>query len=137
MPHAYTEDQLVEQPAIRLFGVLGWQTMSAVEETFGFDGTLGREMSGEAVLLARLRLSLENVNPRLPPEAIAAAVAEMTKDRSAMESTAANREVYKLLKDGVPVLVADRERGGQKSERVRVIDWENPANNDFLAVRQI
>jgi hypothetical protein len=31
--HAYTEDQLVEQPAIGLFGVLGWQTASALEET--------------------------------------------------------------------------------------------------------
>jgi hypothetical protein len=26
MPHAYTEDQLVEQPAIGLFAELGWQT---------------------------------------------------------------------------------------------------------------
>ena len=25
MPHAYTEDQLVEQPAIGLFAELGWQ----------------------------------------------------------------------------------------------------------------
>ena len=32
--HAYTEDQLVEQPAIGLFGALGWQTVSALEETF-------------------------------------------------------------------------------------------------------
>ena len=34
-PHAYTEDQLVEQPAIGLFATLGWQTVSALEETFG------------------------------------------------------------------------------------------------------
>ena len=34
--HAYTEDQLVEQPAIGLFAELGWQTVSAIEETFGF-----------------------------------------------------------------------------------------------------
>ena len=27
--------------------------------------------------------------------------------------------------------------GGQKSERVRVVDWENPSENDFVAVRQI
>ena len=30
MPHAYTEDQLVEQPAIGLFAELGWQTVSAI-----------------------------------------------------------------------------------------------------------
>jgi len=33
-PHAYTEDQLVEQPAIRLFTELGWQTVSAMDEVF-------------------------------------------------------------------------------------------------------
>jgi type I restriction enzyme R subunit len=42
MPHAYTEDQLVEQPAVGLFAGLGWQTVSAMEEVFGMGGTLGR-----------------------------------------------------------------------------------------------
>ena len=55
MPHAYTEDQLVEQPAIGLFGELGWQTVVALEEIFGKDGTLGRETPGEVVLQPRLR----------------------------------------------------------------------------------
>lgn len=36
MPHVYTEDQLVEQPAITLYGEIGWQTVSAMEEVFGF-----------------------------------------------------------------------------------------------------
>ena len=49
-PHGYTEDQLVEQPAIGLFADLGWQTVSAMEETFGPGGTLGRETKGEVVL---------------------------------------------------------------------------------------
>jgi len=42
-PHAYTESQLVEQPAIGLFAELGWTTVSASEETFGPAGTLQRE----------------------------------------------------------------------------------------------
>ena len=46
--HAYSEYQLVEQPAIGLFAALGWQTVSALEETFGAGGTLGRETRGEA-----------------------------------------------------------------------------------------
>ena len=33
--HAYTEDQLFEQPAIGLFPELGWTTVSTLEETFG------------------------------------------------------------------------------------------------------
>lgn len=46
-PHAYTQDQLVEQPAIGLFAALGGQTVSAMEETFGPTGTLQRETKGE------------------------------------------------------------------------------------------
>ena len=37
---AYSEDQLVEQPAIGLCSALGWQTVSAQEESFGAGGTL-------------------------------------------------------------------------------------------------
>jgi type I restriction enzyme, R subunit len=136
MPHAYTEDQLVEQPAIGLFAELGWQTVSALEETFGAGGTLGREAKGEVVLVPRLRAALERLNPKMPPEAISAAMDELTRDRSAMLLPAANREIYSLLKDGIRVSVPDRERGGQKTERLRVIDWQNPEANDFLLVSQ-
>jgi type I restriction enzyme R subunit len=136
MPHAYTEDQLVEQPAIGLFAELGWQTVVAMEEIFGAGGTLGREASGEVVLVSRLRAALTRLNPALPPEAIAAAVDELTRDRLAMSLEAANREVYLLLKEGIKVSVPDKERGGQKTERLRVIDWEHPENNDFLLVSQ-
>jgi type I restriction enzyme R subunit len=136
MPHAYTEDQLVEQPAIGLFAELGWQTVVAMEEIFGAGGTLGREASGEVVLVSRLRAALTRLNPALPPEAITAAVDELTRDRSSMSLEAANREVYLLLKEGIKVSVPDKERGGQKTERLRVIDWEHPENNDFLLVSQ-
>ena len=134
--HAYTEDQLVEQPAIGLFAALGWQTVSALEETFGPSGTLGRETKGEVVLVERLRAALCKFNPALPPEAINTAVDELTRDRSAMSLEAANREVYRLLKEGITVSVPDREHGGQKTERLRVVDWEHPENNDFLLVSQ-
>lgn len=136
MSHAYTEDQLVEQPAIGLFAALGWQTVSAMEETFGVSGTLGRETKGEVVLIPRLRAALVQLNPTLPTEAITAAVDELTRDRSAMSLEAANREVYALLKDGIAVSVPDREHGGQKTERLRVVDWQQPQNNDFLLVNQ-
>ena len=99
--HAYTEDQLVEQPAMGLFAELGWQTASALEEVFGAPSpglaatlshpmgegegiSLGRETKGEVVLVSRLRAALERLNPALPPEAITAAVDELTRDRSAM-----------------------------------------------------
>jgi type I restriction enzyme R subunit len=137
MLHDYTESQLIEQPAVDLFGKLGWETVSALQETFGPDGTLKRETSGEVVLLARLRRALERLNPALPAEAISAAIDQLTRDRSTMSIAAANRDVYQLLKEGVKVSVPDRERGGEKTERVRVIDWENPVTNDFLFVSQM
>ena len=134
--HAYSEDQLVEQPAIGLLAELGWHTLSAKDESFGASGTLGRETRGEVVLPGRLRAALIKFNPNLPPEAISNAVDELTRDRSAMSLEAANREVYGLLKEGITVSVPDREHGGQKTERLRVVDWEHPTKNDFLLVSQ-
>ena len=64
--HAYTEDQLVEQPAIGLFAELGWQTVSVLEETFGANSTLQRETKGEVVLVSRLRAALERINQCQP-----------------------------------------------------------------------
>ncbi|HWI19541.1 MAG TPA: type I restriction endonuclease subunit R [Vicinamibacterales bacterium] len=135
-PHAYTEDQLVEQPAIGLLAALGWTTVSALDETFGADGTLGRETKGEVVLVDRLRSALTSLNVGLPADAIQTAIDELSRDRSAMSLEAANREVYLLLKDGVPVSVPDVDNGGQKPERVRVVNWEAPEQNDFLLVSQ-
>jgi type I restriction enzyme R subunit len=135
-PHPYTEDQLVEQPAIGLFVELGWQTVSALEEYLGAGGTLGRETRSEAVLVDRLRAALTRLNPGLPAEAIGSAVDELTRDRSAMSLAAANREIYRLLKEGIPVSVPDRKQGGQKTVRLRVVNWEQPDQNDFLLVSQ-
>ncbi|MGA2547971.1 MAG: type I restriction endonuclease subunit R [Rectinemataceae bacterium] len=132
----YTEDHLVEQPAIALFAELGWQTLSAMDEKFGESGTLQRETKGEVVLIARLRTALSRLNSTLSPEAITTAVDELTRDRSAMSLEAANREVYLMLKEGIKVSLPDRERGGQKIERLRIMDWEKPTNNDFLLVSQ-
>lgn len=136
MAHAYSEDQLVEQPAITLLAELGWQTVSAMEEVVGPHGTLGRETKTEPVLVLCLRAALDRLNPSLPPEALSTAVDELNRDRSTMSLAAANREVYGLLKEGIPVSIQDHKGGGQKIERVRVIDWENPAANDFLLVSQ-
>jgi len=133
----YTEDSLVEQPAIQLFAELGWGTLSASDEVLGADGTLGRETKSEVVLAVRLRDVLARLNPSLPPEAITAAVDELSRDRSAMTPTAANRELWALMRDGVKVSVPDPIRGGVKDERVRVVDWDNPAANDFLLVSQM
>ena len=121
----YTEDSLVEQPAIQLFAELGWEALSAADEVMGASGSLGREFKSEVVLTARLRSVLERLIPALPNEAITAAVDELSRDRSAMTPAAANRELWQLLRDGVKVSVPDLAKSGIKAERVRVVDWEH------------
>jgi type I restriction enzyme R subunit len=133
----YTEDHLVEQPAIDLFAELGWATVSATEESFRATGTIGRETKSEVVLIPKLRSALVRLNPALHADAINSAVDELARDRLAMSLAAANRDLWDLLRDGVRVSVADHERGGLRTERVRVIDWENPQANDFLLVSQM
>jgi len=136
-PNPYNEDHLVEQPALALLAKLGWQTTCGLEETFAPEGgSLGRRDRREEVLVPRLRAALERLNPGQPAEAISAAIEELSRNRSAMGLVAANREVYRLLKDGVLVSVPDLNRGGQSKVRLRVVDWDRPAENDWLAVNQ-
>ena len=136
MSGAFSEDALVEQPAIEIFAGLGWQTIGAFDEVFGVGGTLGREHAGEVVLLRHLLPALKKLNPKAPAEAIDAAVNELTRDRSVMSLAAANREVYALLKNGVKVEIRNPE-GELVPERIRVMDWDTPANNHFLLVSQL
>ncbi|MCX6064946.1 MAG: type I restriction endonuclease subunit R [Chloroflexi bacterium] len=133
----YSEDALIEQPAIRLFKEgLNWQTVNAYEETFGPGGTLGRENRGEVVLLSRLRPALEKLNSKLPQIALDLAMTEIIRDRSTLPLVAANQQVYKLIKEGVKVTFRDK-KGHQRTETVRVLQWEHPQENDFLLVSQL
>jgi len=135
-PTDYSEDYLIEQPAIGLFAELGWQTYHAFHEFETPGGSpLGREHKGEVVLLQRLRPALERLNPDLPPEAIAQAIEELTRDRSTTSLVEANRQIYRLLKEGVKVTLAGQEEG-PVVETVRVIDWDRPECNDYLLVSQ-
>ena len=136
MPGEYTENALVEKPAIALLEEIGWDTFNAYTEFDHGASVLGRETKAEVVLTARLRPALEKLNPDAPAEALDQAVEELTRDRSRMSLVAANREIYHLLKNGVRVRVADPEGDGEKVERVRVIDWDDPKNNDFLLCSQ-
>src|SRR5580693_5277533 len=97
----------IEEAALELLTSMGWETARVMNETFGDNGTLGRDTRGDVVLLQRLRPALEKLNSKLPPEAIDQAIDQLTRDRSAMGSVvAANRDVYTLLKNGVKVKVA-------------------------------
>ena len=60
---AYTEDRLVEQPAIQLMvKELGWETVDAFGEWEAGVSPLGREAKREVVLVSRLGPVLEKLN---------------------------------------------------------------------------
>ena len=135
MFNPYTEDALVEQPAIDLLHRLEWQPLNCYEETFGPEGTLGRETSSDVILLSRLRPALGKMNQDLPEEAINLAIEELKRNRSLLSPAEANREIYILLKEGIKVTFRNRD-GVETDETVFIIDWIHPENNDFFLVSQ-
>jgi len=95
----YSEDTLIEQPAIELFRSMKWDAANCFHEFEQAGGSpLGRETPAEVVLVSRLRPTLEKLNPDLPAEAITKAIEELMRDRSAMAAvirrTAMVRRVF-------------------------------------------
>ena len=132
----YGEDQLVERSVAALLQGLGWQHANLHSERFGAAGTEGRESESQVILTRRLRAALQTLNPGLAADAYAQAVEQIAQDRSKQIAVNANRDVYRLLKDGVKVKVPD-EHGGHRTETLRVIDWATPANNEFFLASQM
>ncbi len=133
----YSEDQLIEQPAINLLKEIGWETLNCYSE---FEQTeerpLGRQTKSEVVLTARLVPALKRFNPTATDDAIAKAIEELTHSRAVMSPIEANREIYTFLKDGVKVTLTDPDSVDETVEVLRVIDWEHPEHNDFFAASQ-
>ena len=142
----YTEDALVEQPAIQLFSELNWQTLTCWDEVFGSAADLdndeklneplflGRETRNDVVLYARLNAALLKLNPDVNPLIIQQAIDEISRDRSAMTPVSANEAIYTLLQNGY---VYSAETEGEEDCIVRYIDWNNAAENDFLLCSQM
>ena len=132
----FSENALVEQPAIALFEELGWPSANCFYEKVGTtNSTLGRETTNDVILWPRLRAAIEKLNPDIANDAVQLAMDELAKDRSAMSLAHANREIYKLLKDGVKVSFQNDD-GEEVDETVRVIDWNDPAQNDYFLASQ-
>ncbi len=131
----FTEYTLIEQPAIELFQSLGYSYLDCFHEIFGEKGTLGRETSTDIVIIPKLREALLNLNHNIPKEAIEQAIEELSRDRSVLNPVNANREIYKLIRDGVKVKVK-REDGTDEDETLKVIDFDNPDRNDFFLASQ-
>ena len=134
----YNEDTLVQQTtADYLEQELGWESVYAYNtETFGPRGTLGRSSDEDVVLEGRLRKKLEKFNPGLPAIAYEAAIRRIIDASGSLTLLAENREKHDLLRDGVQVSYHN-ERGELTKGKLKVFDFQNPGNNDFLCVREL
>jgi type I restriction enzyme, R subunit len=125
----------LEANTIGLFEGLGWEAADCYRESLGPNSMLGRETSEQVVLERRLRTAIEKLNPGITSLAVDQAVEELSKDRSVLSPVRANQDIFKLLRDGVKVPVR-KDDGNENIEIVRVIDWDEPKNNDFFLASQ-
>ena len=89
---------------------------------------------GEVVLTTRLRSTLARLNPDLPDDALEDALRRLTRPAGATLE-ARNRDFHRMLVAGVTVEHVDAE-GRVRGAQVCVLDFEEPAGNDWLAVNQ-
>lgn len=134
----YSEDLLIQAPTAEfLEKELGWISVFAQDEGgFGPDSLLGRASDSEVVLTREVLAALERLNPGLPDEAYRQALTQVVQDDITKTLIAHNEEKYKLLHDGVPVNYRDAA-GRLVDKRLRLIDFKEPINNRYLAVREL
>jgi type I restriction enzyme R subunit len=129
---AFTESD-VESAALAWLSGLGWQVKHGAEIAPG-EFSAERADYGQVVLEQRLRDALARLNPDLPPEALEDAFRKLTRPEGATLEQR-NRHFHRMLAEGVAVEYR-REDGSIGGAQARVIDFEDPENNNWLAVNQ-
>ena len=123
----------VEQAAIEWLASLGWETAYGPDIAPGTPAA-ERDNYAQVVLEERLRDALERLNPDLDDQALETALRRITNpDGPTLE--ARNRAFHLDLINGVTV---DRRfpDGTVSGVPARVLDFDNPVQNDWLAVNQ-
>ena len=109
--------------------------MTAAPDTLS-DGS-NRKDKRDVILQDRLLAACQQLNPEIPLAVLEEQVIPLVTDRRTAQSLiAANREMDKLIRDGVTVNFDDEE-GRPQQETVRLIDFDNAENNQYLAVTQL
>jgi len=126
-----TEDQL-EQEALGWLADVGWQYRYGPD--LAPDGDVPeRDNYRQVLLIGRLRQAVAALNPTVPQAARDDAVKQVV-DLGTPVLLAANRQFHRLLVTGVPV---QYQRDGEtRGDFVRLVDWSDPARNEWLAVNQ-
>jgi type I restriction enzyme, R subunit len=130
---AYLSEAAVERVVLDNLSGLGYAISTDAE--IGPDGkSPEREAYADVVLLARLVASIARLNPAIPAEAHGDALRKVlgTEMPSLVEE---NRRLHKLMVEGVDVEFYS-EDGTIRGDKVRLIDFENLAANDWLATGQ-
>jgi type I restriction enzyme R subunit len=127
------DESVAEEALMEWLGDLSYETKLGGEIA---PGTPAAERGGyrEEVLVRRLREAIDRLNPGVPAAAKEEALRKVLRAESP-SLVVNNRSFHRSLVDPPEVEVA-REGGGVRGVHVRLIDFEDPENNNWLAVNQ-
>ena len=129
---AISEDAL-EVYVLEMLGDLGWTHIHGVDIAPQMPNAERKDYR-ESILEARLAAAVRLLNAGLPEAAVAEVVATAKRAESPVVESE-NWRAYQYLTSGVPVEYRDAA-GELRTVRARLIDWEDPAKNDLIAVNQ-
>lgn len=89
----------------------------------------------DVVLSERLRSAIARLNPELPADGVRRAI-EAVVTSSSPGLVEDHRDFHRMLLEGVPVSYQDAD-GVQQNGAVRLVDFDEPANNEFVVVNQM
>lgn len=138
MSYDYSENILVQESAGNLLkDELDWDVRYAYNtEKLGKNGTFGRESYKEILLVRYFREALKKFNPWITDDQLSEAQKTLESRLSTSSLMQINEEKYFLIRDGIPVTV--KKSNGQTEKRnAVVIDFNNPLENYFLAVKEL
>lgn len=122
----------IEQLAIERLEELGYEYIYAPD--IAPDGaTPERDNYAQVLLLNRLQNAVKRINPDIPADAQAEAIKEIQRIASP-ELLANNETFHRLLTDGIPV--SKRVDGDDRGDRVWLVDFNDPYNNEFVVANQ-
>lgn len=121
----------VELPALEQLKALGWDYLYG--SFVAPDSSKERKYYREVVLEQRLTQAVKKINPWINDENLRKVIREITHPKVAT-LIEANQLIWETL---VQYQSVEQDLGkGRKGQAVKIIDVENPANNDFLCVNQ-
>lgn len=138
MSYDYSENILVQESAGNLLrDELGWDVKFAYNtEVLGKNGTFGRESYKEILLFRYFHEALKKLNPWINDDQISEAKKIFENRLSTSSLLQVNEEKYFLIRDGIPVTVK-KHNGQTETKKATAIDFKNPDNNYFLAIKEL